>query len=533
MSKYRSSEDFAAMYASNKQGIATAIENYVHLKSETTPGTFVTPSIGTQGSSTSDSSPSTDISGGSDTNLRINVDGAGVVAVTLATAGKTSGALIAAELESKINTALSTAGYDARVWVEFTGGLYVVHSQKVGTTSAVVITNGASANVADDLKLGVANSGTEAVGTWGGDFLLITKASLKVEQPFEKSEHRSGRQTTNIIKKKKVAEGELELYLNVGTGGSPTIDTPLSTVLAGLLGKRTDTGSTEIKFDASQTPAGYYSIVQGNNAFNRCFNGVYGKSLSIKLPGDGEAKLTIPVKARDGIYAGIAQVNGAVSASTTVIVNNTESKRFDTNARVMVIDPDGRTIVAGADGSLYVASRTDGSHILTMSAAVTVSDDGFVVPWLPHTLDQHATDNPVTGLQGTVSFDGGATTVEEIRNVEFTFDPKVEDQDNWFGFDTNKGFVVGDKADIMVKIEMLVSASQLSRIVQSREFATAAVQVTLGSASGRRYRFDCPQVYFKVPPVEIGANGSVVMSLEGIATQTAAGQLDAFAMRLL
>lgn len=527
--KMRSSQDFAATYNSNKQGFAIAIENYLHLKAETTPGTFVAPLVGTQGKSTGATTPSTDISGGSATTLRINVDGSGVVTATIGVlTGLDTGAEIAAALESTINTALSTAGYDARVWAAYETNKYVVYSQKSGTTSSVVITNGLSNDVATDLKLGVANSGVESAGTYGGDFLKMTKGSLKMNQPFEMSEHRSGRQASNIIKKKKVSEGEIEMYLNVPTsGGTAAVDTPVALLLEGVLGKRTAVGSTAIRFDSTQAPSKYFTICQGNNAFGRQFTGGYGKKLTVSMPGDGEAKLKIPVKARDGKYGSIARLAALVSASATCTVENGESDRFDPLTRVMVVAPDGRTVLAGYDGSLYVVSRTDVSHQVVLSTTVTVEDEGFIVPFLPHVFDAHGTDNPVTGLDGTVSFDGGSTTVEEIRNVEIDFDHQLEDQDNWYGADTNKGFIVGNKAEITVTIELLLSASQVERIVKAKEFTTAAIRVVNGPAGGQRWQFDFPKVYFEVPDVEIPDSGSVPVTLKGRCVQTADGALDA------
>lgn len=534
MVKFRSSLDFAQAYASNKQGIGTGIENFVHIAEEVTPGTFVPPSIGTQGSSTSAATPSTDISGSSNRNGRISVDGGAVLAFGLSVVtGLDTGPEIAAALESAINTAMSTAGRDTRVWVDFTGGLYVIKSQKTGSASAVVITNGVSLDLMTELKLGTGNSGTEAVGTAGGAFLKSTKAGLKMNQPFEMSEHKSGRQASNIIKKKKVAEGDIETYLNVPTSGNPAVDTPLSLMLEGVLGKKTVIGSTEIKFDSSQAPSKYMSFMQGNNAFGRAFNGGYQKKLTISLPGDGEAKMSFSAKARDGKYASIAKFNGAVSGDDDVIVVTGQSKRYNVGARVMVVAPDGRTVTAGADGSLTVLSRVDASHSVKLSTTITADDLSYLVPWLPHVFDQSGTDNPVTGLEGTISFDGGSTAVEEIRSAEIDFDHKVTDFDDFYGADGNRGFVVGDKAEINLKVEVLVSASQAQKIVQAIEFESFNMKLVLGPAAGLRWQFVLPKVYFMVPDVEIPDNGPVVMSLEGKAVQTSDGALDAFSMSLV
>ncbi len=120
-----------------------------------------------QATSTSAAAPSTDISGGSDTNFKIAVDKNPVVSVTLTVAGLDTGAEIAAAMETGINAALAAASQGARVDVDYASSLYVITSRGRGARSSVVVTAGASLNVADNLKIGVAASGVEVAGFKG------------------------------------------------------------------------------------------------------------------------------------------------------------------------------------------------------------------------------------------------------------------------------------------------------------------------------------------------------------------------------
>lgn len=528
MAKYRSAQNFATAYASSKQGIAIGIENFVHLKKETLAGTFNPPSVGTQGKSTSGATPAVDISTETDTNFRISVDGGAIVLVTLTPLGKTSGSLIAAHLETQINAALTTAGQDGRVWVEFAGGLYVIHSQKTGPASSVVVLDALTLNIADVLKIGVTNLGVEVVGAGGGNFLFMTKAGLKVSQPFEMSAHRTGRQASNIIKKKITAEGDLEMYVNMNTtGGTPDIDTPVEDILENILGRKTAAGNI-IRFDAGDPPTSFLSLLQGNNTFARAFNGGYAKSLKISLPGDGEAKITVPFKCRDGKYASLAKLAAPVAGSASITLETNEANRFDSGSRVMLVDIDGRTVLYGADGSLTF-TRT-GASAGTLSSVVTMADETYMAPWTPHNFDQIGIDNPVTGLSGTVSLDNDLTQIEEIRSVEISFDPKVEDQDNYYGADGNRGRVVGGRAEITVDIDVMLSVSQAQHITEAKRFVAKSVVVKLGEASGRHVRFVFPNVQFMVPDVELPDEGSVPLKLSGKCLQSNVGSLDAFAI---
>lgn len=132
----------------------------------------------TQGTSTSNSSPSEDISGGTDAAFKIAVDKNPVVDVTLTgLEDLDSGAAIAAAAETAINAALEAAGQGGRVTVAF-DSVYIITSQLRGVRSSVVVTAGSSGNVADNLKLGVANSGVEVVGSRGAHLCVSDKAGL-------------------------------------------------------------------------------------------------------------------------------------------------------------------------------------------------------------------------------------------------------------------------------------------------------------------------------------------------------------------
>lgn len=132
----------------------------------------------TSGKSTSDTSPSTDISASTDTNFKVAVDGNPVVSVTLTNALLSSGTAIAAGLQSGINAALLAAGQGSTVAAAFTSSLYVITSNLKGVKSKVVVTDGTTLNVADNLKIGVANSGVEVTGTRGPQLCVSDKSGL-------------------------------------------------------------------------------------------------------------------------------------------------------------------------------------------------------------------------------------------------------------------------------------------------------------------------------------------------------------------
>ena len=137
-------------------------DNEIHLESsDTTRGIGLdATTYATVYSSLSDAFPSTDLSGGTDNTFQIAVGGDAAETVTLDESACTTGALTAAEMQTKIQ---ALGGNKTAVTVSYSAYRYTI--RRVVTDSAeswdVVITDGVANNAADDLKIGIANGGTE------------------------------------------------------------------------------------------------------------------------------------------------------------------------------------------------------------------------------------------------------------------------------------------------------------------------------------------------------------------------------------
>jgi len=115
------------------------------------------------------SNPSVDISGGTDTSFRIQADSeTSSSLITLTVAGLDSGATIAAAMQVAIR---ALGGAYSAVTVTYEGSpitdYYLITSGITGAASAITITDATTANLADDLKIGVANGGASTAGTAG------------------------------------------------------------------------------------------------------------------------------------------------------------------------------------------------------------------------------------------------------------------------------------------------------------------------------------------------------------------------------
>lgn len=539
VAKYRSKNDYAQIYNGDKKGFNLGLDGAIYIRKETVQRQFQAPRIGTSGSSVSAASPSTDISGGTNNKLLVNLRGRGNVAVNLGTTTSlTSGPLIAAALESAINTALVAAGRDDRVWVEFASSLYKIHDQSTGAASTLVVSPGASDDVTVALKLGTANSGVETAGTDDQDYLLYTSGGPKFNQDIESNQHRSGRYHAGIVRKKKVAEFDLETYINMGGSAGSSIDTAVRLLWENLLGTETVNGGSDITYTQG-LPNFTFSLVRVSTIFGEYYTGGYVKGNDLKIPGNGPGTCKWTGKCAQASIAGLAKVLSPVTSSTTVPVNTKEASNYSDPQHdasgtvvvsapvVMIIDTDGRTILAGADGSLTVVAIDRATDELTLSSAVSVPAQGFVVPWDPGAVQKTGRDNIFTDLHGSFFFEQEGDEVD-VTEIGLSIQNNHSDLDDRFGKDSNAGYVAGGRCDMKLSVKFdLNTAETLGPVIQARLFNGLSPMINVGDAStGRKLVITAPRWIASVPTIDVPQSGPTPTTLEGMLYQSAAGAQD-------
>lgn len=528
--KYRSLIDFAAVLAGNREGINLGLDGSIFIRKEAVERTFERPRIGTQGSSIGAAAASTDLSAGTDSSLDVAVDGGTVVtAVLTGLAGLTTGALIEAELESAINTALIADGQDARVWVfyDVADDHYEVYSQKTGLATSVVITDAGALNVADDLNLGVANGGTEAAGTDDQDFFLYTTGGINFNQPVESNPHRTGRFHTGIIRQKKVVEFDMDAMLNMSGSAGDSLDNAIRVLYESMTGKETVVAATSIDYEQG-LPNFTFSVVKASTIFGEYFTGCYVKDYTLTAPGDAPVTQKFTGMGSDGAIAGIGQIDGAVVSSATVILNSSpfpHAERFTAGSRVMHVDTDGRTILAGADGTLLVNSVDTALDTIVLSSAIDAADNSYIVFWHPGAVQQTGRDNIFTDLEGSFKFSASGNTVC-ATNIELALVNDHIDLNNCFGEDVNLGFAAGNRATWTLSVTLDLSGENIGDLVQSRQFGGLDGDLIIGDVAGRNLLVDFRKWIVSVPPIDLPENGTTPVTFEGTLYQSEAGSRD-------
>lgn len=539
MAKFRSKTNYAQIYAGDKEGYNLGLDGSIYLRQETTPRTFNVPRVGTAGVSNGAVSASTDISASpTPATLKANVSvlgvASGALTASIAVAGLTTGVLIAAAVETAINAALAAAGLDSRVWVEFLSGgpdQYKVHNQHTGVGSTVVITAGVSNNIADDLKLGLANGGTETDGTNDQDALLYTTGDFTFSQPVESNQHRSGRYHSGIIRKKKVCEFDFDTYVNMSGTAGDSIDTAVSLLMEAMLGKKTTNAGSDITFE-QDLPVIYMSAAKVSTIFGEYYNGAYVRQMNMSFPGDGPATVKYQGKAADAAIAGLAKLASGSVASPTVTLMTGESKRYTAGAYVMGVDTDGRTILYGHDGSVKVSSYDDSLDTVLLDTSVTHPSGGFLVPWDPGAIQKTVRDAIYTDLLGTMKLVATASPVD-VTDIQLTMNNDHVDLDNRFGADANKGYVAGNRMTPELSVTFDLSNETMGSVIRTRLFTGLTPEIVLGSVSSGRYmKITAPKWIPAVPTLPVPENGTTPTTLVGNLFESNPGARDPIKIKL-
>ena len=133
----------------------------------------------TAGTSISAATPATTTGAG---NITIDLNGDGTQTVALG--ANATGLTIAADIQAKVRALTAATPSNQAAYTGFTAvyasSLYTLTSGTLGTASTVVVTDGATSDVAAGLSLGVPNGGTEAAGTVSASTAQIKLVALGI-----------------------------------------------------------------------------------------------------------------------------------------------------------------------------------------------------------------------------------------------------------------------------------------------------------------------------------------------------------------
>lgn len=363
-------------------------------------------------------------------------------------------------------------------------------------------------------------------------FYALSGGSINFSQPINSSPHRSGRHNNNTIKEKKSLEWSLPTFVNIDVSaaqGTSELESSLRVLWKSLLGKESVPGA--VVYDSSEDPSVTFSVYEIGDKWAKQARGLFVDSCEISLPGDGQSQLSWSGMGVESYLVGIGKSTVDNEGGNTVTVQAGEGKLFPVGSYVMIIEADGTTHSADTPaGTARKVTSVTGDVVTVDGAALADADGSGTEIYLCYFEPSAVTggiDNPLTGLVGTFTSSSIPGT-PCIRSATITIANGHEIVNYCWGHDAATGtvFVPASRLEVDVSIELNLNKDTVSLYNAIQSFEAQDLNFKLGSVAGRHLEIDIPRAIFAVPTISVPENGSIPVTFEGKAYQSALDEAD-------
>lgn len=375
--------------------------------------------------------------------------------------------------------------------------------------------------------------GTLIACTGADYFYTLQGGSVTFAQALNPSGHRSGRHMNNTIKDKKTCEWSIPTYINIKSGnvqGTGALEAGISLLWEALLGRKTVPGG--VVFDSATAPAKTFSLFNCGDVWSEQVRGAFVQQAEISLPGDGQSQITWSGNAKDRFLVGIGK-SVVDNTANTVELQAGEARRFPVGALVMIVKSDGTTRSTDTATPRTVTASDTTTDIVTLSGAVLTDADGsgvgapiYLAYWEPSTISG-GIDEPQTGLVGSIAIDE-YPSLACVRSATITIANNHELVNYCFGSDSLSGplFIPGARMQTTVSLEMNLNAAMVEYLNKLSEFIGNSIDLVVGDNTKRHLKIEMPKVIFSIPAISVPESGSIPVTVEGTAYQTALDAAD-------
>jgi hypothetical protein len=276
------------------------------------------------------------------------------------------------------------------------------------------------------------------------------------------------------------------------------------------------------------TPDETFTIMEDGDKWSRQARGAFVMDNTVGLPGNGEATCEWNGGAVESFMIGIGK-SVTANAVNTITVAAGEGDSYRVGGLVMVIKSDGTTRSSDTPANTARVITAISGDLVTLSGAVLTDSDGtdnevYLSYYEPTT--KTAINNPLTGLVGSMSFADLPSQCFRSATIKIANDHELVDY--CYGHDSLDApfFVPANRLTVTVTAELNLNANLVQFFNRVQDFESKDFQAVLGSATGRRMVIDCPKVQFPVPEFSVPESGSIPVSFEGVAYQTALDAAD-------
>ena len=375
------------------------------------------------------------------------------------------------------------------------------------------------------------------------DFLFTLEGgSVNYTQPVSSSPYKSGRHHTSGIPEKTETSWTIPSYFNIdttlGAAGVGEIDPAIRVLMKSLFGKEDVTGGSPV-YTTATDPATTFSIFQNLDVCAVQAPGSFVESGNMTFPGDGNSQIEFAGSSKTAYLVGIGKSTTDNNGGNTITLQAGEGERFSggVGGMVMIVEADGTTRSAETASPRVITDVT--GDVVTIDGAVLADADGsaadiYLTYWEPDSITSGIND-PQTGLEGSVSIAGFSTITNCVRSASFNCVNGHELVNYCFGNSGLGGelFVPGERHTCTVTLEINLTKDLVAFLNNIRDFAGESITLILGDSTSRYMQIECPKTIFPVPEIPIGASGSIPITFEGLAYQTALDSADEITVSFL
>lgn len=292
-----------------------------------------------------------------------------------------------------------------------------------------------------------------------------------------------------------------------GTAGTPP---DYHLILKHAFGTYTNNASTSDVYtllkDPSALSLSLYRQLEGIQ------EGVYGavvQNLTLNWSGDGFATIAASGTAKDMLWAGTDETDGTGSSSTTLTVN-----KGNMYGQYGVIEIDG-------GGSAIQITAVSGNDLTIASSSW--GDAEVVSPFLPAAT---LAGDPLYGTAGSLSFDGGSTTISHISG-SLSMATGIDLYSRDFGTSTPTAVTLPQRRSVTGNFTFLVEDNGNYAFLRGEAANATAqdIQLNIGTTSGSICRIECPKAELSASPISGGA-GLIEMGVSFTALTSTTSQAE-------
>lgn len=325
--------------------------------------------------------------------------------------------------------------------------------------------------------------------------------SIVITPNYERVTVPDRRGTRSVVQKVAGKKGvSWSVEASVRPSGAAGTAPDLADVLKNTFGTQTVVTSTSVAYTLLKDPSGLSGTLY--RKLTDILEGCYGaivQSASFSFASDAFLTASLQGIGSDVLRSGTGQANGAGSSTATLISD--DASHFSKYGIVAIDDDDN-------SGAGYQISSIS-AQTLTLESTASWSDNDAITPMVP---TGTITGDPLYGTIGSMSWDGGSTTVDiisgsaKINTGLGLFTP--------YGSDVATKVTLEGERTAEFEITMLMDSLQYQKVGEAYEKVSQNVKLTVGSAAGARVRLNLPQTEIDSPELS-GGSGLIQVTLRG------------------